>query len=159
MSLQTAELCDRHEAELQLADPIFRDYGGVTSFHGAIATVRAPEDNSLVRKAVEEPGHGRVLVIDGGGTMRYALLGDQLAELAAKNGWSGVVVNGCIRDSEAISKMRLGVKAVGTFPRKTVKRNEGEREVPVRFAGVTFTPGHHLYADADGVIVSAAKLE
>lgn len=158
MDPATTDLSDAHPNEVQVADPGLRDFGGRRSFHGPICTVRAPEDNSLVRRALEEPGNGRVLVVDGGGSMRCALLGDQLAALAVKNGWTGVVVNGCIRDSEAIAGMALGVKALGTHPRKSEKRNEGQRDLPVRFAGVEFVPGDHLYADADGVITSQRAL-
>lgn len=158
MTFHTADLSDAHGAEIQIVEAPFRDFGGTLHFHGAISTVRAPEDNSLVRAALEEPGAGRVLVIDGAGSMRCALLGDQLAELAVKNGWAGVVVHGCIRDSEAIARMTLGVKALGTHPRKTQKRNEGERDVPVRMGGVTLTPGTYLYADGDGLIVSPRAL-
>ena len=123
-----------------LAEPGFLDYGGRRSFSGPISTVRAPEDNSLVRKALEEPGQGRVLVVDGGGSRRCALVGDQLAALAQKNGWAGVVVNGCIRDAEEVGRTAIGVKALGTHPR------------------VTFRPGHYLYADADGIVTSETAL-
>jgi len=158
MRFHTADLCDDHEDELQVAAPIFRDYGGLDRFFGPISTVKAHEDNSLVREAVAEPGGGRVLVIDGGGSLRRAMLGDLLAEKAATNGWAGVVIHGCLRDSEAIGQLKLGVKAMGTLPLKTAKRGEGQRDIPVRFADVTFTPGHWLYADPDGVIVCAEKL-
>lgn len=150
----TADLCDALGDRLQAAEGVFRDFGGRIAFHGRITTVRAPEDNSWVRKVLEEDGRGRVLVVDGGGSRRCALLGDQLARLAEKNGWSGVVVNGCIRDSAVIATLGLGVKALGTHPMKTVKRNEGEKDVVVRFAGVTFTPGAMVYADADGIVVT-----
>ena len=156
--IKTADLYDAHESELQICELPFRDFGGWHEFHGRISTVRAPEDNSQVRKALEEPGEGRVLVIDGGGSVRFALLGDQLADLAVKNAWAGLIVNGVIRDSDAISQMPLGVKALGTCPRKTVKRNEGERDVLVRFGGVTFRPGEFVYADADGIVVSGRVL-
>ncbi|MFP2926752.1 ribonuclease E activity regulator RraA [Pyxidicoccus sp. 3LG] len=157
---KTADLCDAHSGtpHFQVAEPGFLDYGGHRSFAGPISTVRAPEDNSLVRKALEEPGQGRVLVVDGGGSRRCALVGDQLAALAQKNGWAGVVVNGCIRDSEDVGRTAIGVKALGTHPLKSSKRNEGQRDVEVRFAGVTFKPGEHLYADADGIVVAAAQL-
>ena len=117
--------------------------------------MRAPEDNSWVRKVLEEDGTGRVLIVDGAGSRRCALLGDQLAQLAVRNGWSGVVVNGCIRDSAVIATLPLGVKALGTHPMKTVKRNEGEQDAVVRFAGVTFSTGGMLYADGDGIVVLA----
>ena len=127
-------------------------------FCGPIVTLKVFEDNSLVRAVLEEPGDNRVLVVDGGGSMRCALLGDQLAELAEENDWAGVVVNGCIRDSAAISEIEVGVKALGVHPLKSVKRGIGERDIPVRFAGVNFIPGHHLYADEDGLIVSEKPL-
>lgn len=159
-ALKTADLCDAHAgtAHFQIADSGFVDYGGRRDFAGPISTVRAPEDNSLVRKALEEPGRGRVLVVDGGGSRRCALVGDQLAALAQKNGWAGVVVNGCIRDAEEVGRTAVGVKALGTHPLKSGKRNEGQRDVEVCFAGVTFLPGHHLYADADGIVTSAKPL-
>lgn len=156
--IQTADLCDAHEDQVHVVAPMFRSYGGRTAFGGPIATLKLFEDNSLVRKALESPGEGRVLVIDGGGSMRCALVGDQLAELAVNNGWSGIVVYGCIRDSKAIGQMDLGVFALGTHPKKTIKRNSGEADLPLVFGGVTFTPGHYLYADEDGVIVSATPL-
>ncbi|ATB44849.1 ribonuclease E activity regulator RraA [Corallococcus macrosporus] len=157
---KTADLCDAHAGspQIQIAEPGFHDYGGVRTFAGPISTVRAPEDNSLVRKALEEPGQGRVLVVDGGGSRRCALVGDQLALLGQQNGWAGVVVNGCIRDAEDVGRMRLGVKALGTHPLKSLKRNEGQRDVEVRFAGVVFRPGHYVYADVDGIITSESPL-
>jgi regulator of ribonuclease activity A len=156
----TADLCDAHAQSegFQVAEPSFRDYGRRRSFHGAIATVRAPEDNSLVREALEQPGEGRVLVVDGGGSLRCALVGDQLAALAQKNGWAGVVVNGCIRDADEVARTQVGVKALGTHPLKSHKRGEGQRDVELRFAGVHFRPGDFLYADTDGVVVSTKAL-
>lgn len=155
----TADLCDAHEADLHVLEPLFQAYGRVTAFDGPIATVKCYEDNSKVREAVAEPGDGRVLVVDGGGSMRRALLGDNLAEMATRNGWKGLVINGCIRDSAAINELELGVRALGTIPLKTHKRGEGQRDVSVSFAGVTFRPGEHLYADADGVVVAARPLD
>jgi len=158
MTLSTADLCDQFESELRICAPMFRSYGGRTSFGGPITTLKLFEDNGLVRKALEAPGNGRVLVVDGGGSMRRALVGDQIAALAVKNGWAGIVVFGCIRDSAAIGDMDLGVFALGTHPLKTVKRNEGQVDLTVSFGGIDFVPGHHLYADGDGVIVSARAL-
>ncbi len=158
MSIHTADLCDTFDDQVSVVAPMFASFGGRKSFGGPISTLKLFEDNALVRKALETPGKGRVLVIDGGGSMRCALVGDQLAELGVKNGWAGILVYGCVRDSKAIGGMALGVFALGTHPRKTVKRNTGEVDVPVTFGGVTFTPGHHVYADDDGVIVSAAAL-
>ena len=159
MTQPTADLSDRLEDTAQIAAPVFRDYGGRVRFSGPLSTVKCFEDNSLVRAALEERGNGRVLVVDGGGSMRCALLGDELAALAAENGWSGVVVNGCIRDSEAIAGIDLGVKALATIPRKSVKRGHGERDLLVRFAEVSFNPRHYLYADADGVLITARKAD
>ncbi len=158
MTLSTADLCDQFESELRICAPMFRSYGGRTSFGGPITTLKLFEDNGLVRKALEAPGNGRVLVVDGGGSMRRALVGDQIAALAVKNGWAGIVVYGCIRDSAAIGEMDLGVFALGTHPLKTVKRNEGQADLTVSFGGIDLVPGHHLYADGDGVIVSARAL-
>jgi regulator of ribonuclease activity A len=158
MSLATTDLSDANEGKVRYAAPIFRSYGGKASFHGPIATLKLFEDNGLVRQMLDTPGNGRVLVIDGGGSLRCALLGDQLAALAVKNGWAGVVVWGCIRDSAAIGGMDLGVFALATHPQKTLKKNLGDKDVPVAFAGIEFRPGEWLYADADGLIVSAERL-
>lgn len=163
MSFSTADLCDLREQELRsgrlrVLDPLLRSYGGRTSFSGRIATLRMFEDNSFVRPALEQPGDGRVLVIDGGGSLQRALVGDQLAMLGASNGWSGIVVHGCIRDSAAMATMDIGVLALATHPRKTDKNNVGEVGPDVTFGGVTFRPGEWLYADADGVLVSVASL-
>ncbi|HTT09039.1 MAG TPA: ribonuclease E activity regulator RraA [Gammaproteobacteria bacterium] len=154
MNFTTPDLYDAHEKEVRVAEPLFRDYGGAACFHGPAATVKVFEDNSLVRAALEEPGKGRVLVVDGGGSLRCALVGDQLALLAKKNGWAGIIVHGCIRDSAEIGRINIGVKALNTNPRKSVKKGAGERNVPVTFAGVTFAPGAHVYADEDGVLLS-----
>lgn len=164
MSFATADLCDQHEealraGSLRVVAPMFRSYGGRAAFAGRIATLKLFEDNSFVRKAVEQPGEGRVLVIDGGGSLRRALVGDQLAALAAKNGWAGIVAYGCIRDAAAIAGMDVGVLALATHPRKTDKKNIGEADVPVTFGGVTFNPGEWLYADADGMLVADQALE
>lgn len=158
MDLHTADLCDANEDKVRVVEPMFSSFGGRAAFAGRIATLKLFEDNSLVRKALESPGEGRVLVIDGGGSLRRALVGDQLAAIAVKNGWSGIVVYGCIRDSRAIGEMDIGVFAIDTHPMKTVKRNAGEADLPVTFGGVTFTPGEWLYADEDGVIVSSTAL-
>jgi regulator of ribonuclease activity A len=159
MTISTADLCDQHAAHVQVAEPLFKDYGSAKAFWGKIATVKVYEDNVLVRAALEEPGDGRVLVVDGGGSLRCALVGDRLASLAYENDWAGIVVYGCIRDSRAITHIHIGLKALNTNPLKSAKQGTGEREVPMQFAGVTFTPGHYLYADEDGIIVSERELE
>ena len=158
MDFLTTDLCDAHEDKVRVVEPMFNSFGGAASFHGRIATLKLFEENSLVRRAVESAGNGRVLVIDGGGSLRRALVGDQLAALAVKNGWAGIVVYGCIRDSRAIGEMSLGIMALDTHPMKTKKLNTGEADIPVTFGGVTFIPGEWLYADDDGVIVSQDAL-
>lgn len=158
MEIHTADLCDSHEERVRVVEPMFRSLGGRPAFSGQIATLKVFEDNSLVRAALEGPGEGRVLVVDGGGSKRCALVGDQLALLGVKNGWAGVIVYGCIRDAKAIGTMNLGVFALGTHPKKSIKKGAGERDIAVNFGGVTFAPGQYVYADEDGVIVSDSSL-
>ncbi len=158
MTFTTADLYDELGDALQVATPMFNDYGGEKKFSGPITTIKAHEDNVLVRSALEEPGEGRVLVIDGGGSLRCAMVGDMLAEIGVKNGWSGILVYGCIRDAVMMSSMKLGIKALNTNPKKSVKKGAGDRDIPVTFAGVTFVPGHYLYADEDGVVVAETKV-
>jgi len=158
MNFKTADLCDEHGDRVLVVAPLFRKYGGGAAFCGEITTVRVFEDNVLVREALSQAGHGKVLVIDGGGSLRCALVGDQLAALAYQNGWSGIVVNGCIRDAEAIAEIGLGLRALATNPRKSVKRGLGDRDLTVTFGGVNFVPGHYLYADNDGMVVSEFSL-
>ena len=159
MSFATADLYDKYEDQLQIATPIFNDYGGNIQFSGPASTVKVFAVNSLVRAALEEAGDGRVLVVDGGGSLNCALLGDMLADLGFKNGWVGVIVYGCIRDSAAIANMKIGVKALNTNPKKSVKRGEGQRNVSVSFADVTIAPGNYIYADVDGIVISQNKLD
>jgi regulator of ribonuclease activity A len=156
--MNTCDLCDRFEDRVRVLGLPLRDYGGRIAFAGRVSTVKALEDNSLVREAVAEPGEGRVLVIDGGGSLRRAMLGDMLADKAVANGWSGVLVHGAIRDSAALARLDLGVKALGACPLKTDKRGQGLRDVPVRFGGVEIRPGDWLAADEDGVILADAPL-
>lgn len=163
MSFKTPDLLDGNEAELaagtvRVVAPMFQRYGARTAFGGQIVTLKLFEDNSLVREAFAEPGHGKVLVIDGGGSLRCALIGDQLAILAHKNGWEGAIVYGCIRDSGDINQVDIGVRALNTHPLKSIKKGAGERDIDVSFGSVTFRPGEWLYADEDGVIVSTAPL-
>ena len=159
MSFATADLYDEYGDELQIATPIFNDYGGQKNFSGPASTVKVFEDNSLVREALAQPGAGRVLIVDGGASLRCALLGDMLAELGQRNEWAGVIVYGCIRDSAVIANMQLGVKALNTNPRKSVKKGAGERDVTVTFADVTIKPGDYIYADEDGFVVASNKLK
>ena len=158
----TCDLLDEHETKegdgLRVVQPMFKAYGKAPKFCGQIETLKVFEDNSLVREALASPGNGRVLVIDGGGSLRCALVGDQLGELAVKNNWSGIVVWGCIRDSVAINQQNIGLRALDTNPKKSIKKGAGTRGEPVTFGGVSFTPGEWLYADEDGVIVSRRAL-
>lgn len=158
MKISTPDLCDDHADVVQVVEPMFVNYGGHESFGGQIVTIKCFEDNSLVRELVSEPGSGKVLVVDAGGSMRRACLGDMLAEKACANGWEGIVMYGCIRDVDQISELELGVQALGTHPMKTEKKGIGERNLPVTFGGVTFKPGDYLYADNNGVIVSTRAL-
>ena len=155
---KTADLCDEFDAELQVATPIFKAYGGHAAFCGAIATLKVFEDNALVRETLSQAGNGRVLVVDGGGSLRRALVGDQIGTLAVKNGWSGVIVWGCIRDSVALAPLHLGVRALGTNPRKPAKQGSGYNEIPVQFAEVLWTPGAWVYVDEDGIVVAPRQL-
>ena len=158
MSLRTTDLCDAYPERVQPLTPLFHDYGGRRLWHGEIATVKVFEDNSRVREALEEAGRGRVLVVDGGGSMRCALVGDRIGAMAAGNGWAGVLVYGCIRDSVELAGIDLGVKALNTHPQRSLKKGVGERDVSVTFAGVTLSAGEWLYADEDGVIVADGEL-
>lgn len=158
MSFLTADLYDDHGEALQVSLPIFTNYGGTSRFYGKIVTVKCHEDNSLVAEQVKTEGRGRVLVVDGGASQRRALLGDNLARQAMNNGWAGIVIYGCMRDSVEIGEMAIGVKAMGTTPAKTVKRKVGLLNEVVQFAGVVFRPGHFLYSDEDGLVVSEKNL-
>ena len=155
----TADLYDDHGESLQVLTPLFTSYGGKVAFSGPVVTLKVFEDNTLVRAALEEPGEGRVLVVDGGGSLRCALVGDNIAELARSNGWAGVVVYGCIRDAAQIGAMQVGLQALNTNPRKSVKKGVGERDIPVRFADALIEPGAWLYADADGIVIAVDKLD
>lgn len=161
MSFFTADLCDRFASQenFQIAEPLFRHFGGKSQFSGQITTLKVFEDNTLVRTTLEEKVKDRVLVIDGGGSKRCALLGDTLTGLAVENGWQGIVVYGSIRGSEAIDRMPIGVMALNTHPLRASKHDQGNRDVLITFAGVNFKKDHYLYADSDGIIVSETKLD
>lgn len=155
---KTTDLCDAYEGTVEVCEPMFRSFGGRRRFAGPVSTISCFEDNSRVREAVHEPGLGRVLVVDGGGSRQCALLGDLLAAKAVENGWSGVVVHGCVRDTAVLGSLDLGVLAIDAHPQRSKKRGEGHRDVTVRFGGVSFHPGAWVYADEDGMIVTARKL-
>lgn len=156
---KTADLYDRYEDQVRVCEPVFRDFGGRRAFYGQAVTAKCFEDNTQIKSILGEPGEGRVLVVDAGGSHRCAMLGDLIAASAVKNGWSGVLLFGCVRDTEALASMDLGIKALAAIPRKSVRRGEGQRDLPVTFAGVAFAPGDWIYADADGILVSASPLE
>ena len=158
MANATADLYDAHGETLQVLTPMFRDFGGRRAFEGPAATLKVFEDNSLVRAALEEPGQGRVLVVDGGGSLRCALVGDQLGVLGVKNGWAGILVYGCVRDADALGALQIGIKALATNPRKSVKKGEGTRDTVLRFADAVITPGNYVYADTDGIVIAESSL-
>jgi len=158
-TLKTADLYDVYEDKLQVCEPGFLHFGGHRSFFGPIATLKCFEDNSLVSRQLGEPGLGRVLVVDAGGSRRCAMLGDILAQKAVDNGWAGIVMFGCIRDVAEIGAMPLGVLALAAIPRKSVKKGVGEAGIPITFGGVTFRPKEWLYADQDGIVVLAEQAQ
>ena len=149
----TADILDEHSADALVCQLAFRQFGGIASFAGIISTVRCHEDNVLLKQHLSEPGGGRVLVVDGGGSLRVALLGDMIAALAAANGWVGLVVYGGLRDVAVLRQIPLGIKALGSNPRPSGKVGAGEMDVPVEFGGITFQPGAMLYSDDDGIVV------
>jgi regulator of ribonuclease activity A len=156
--MKTADLCDAH-ADLRVLSTALRDYGGVREIAGEIVTLKVLEDNALVRRALETAGEGRVLVVDGGGSLRTALVGGNLGKLAEENGWAGVVVHGAVRDAAELAACRVGIKALGTTPQRSARAGAGQRDVPVSFGGVTLTPGEWLYADEDGIVIADRRLD
>jgi regulator of ribonuclease activity A len=159
--LVTGDLCDKHksnaDSSFRVLPPVFRSFGKRTRFAGTVTTVKCFEDNSFVKSALEEPGAGRVLVVDGGGSLRRALIGGNIAAAAAKNGWAGVIVDGCVRDSAELIECDLGIRALALIPMPTERRNEGQRDVAVHIHGVWVLPGEWLVADEDGIVVMPAK--
>jgi regulator of ribonuclease activity A len=156
MITATADLIDEHGDALGSCDLQLRQYGGHPAFSGRVTTIRCHEDNALVKSVLSSPGEGRVLVVDGGGSLHTALMGDLIAQLAVDNGWAGVVIHGAVRDTATLAGMPLGIKALGSNPRKSAKTGAGERDVPVTFGGTTFRPEDHLWSDDDGVVVLPA---
>lgn len=156
LGLATADLYDEHGDDLQSLSIQFRDFGGHVRFHGPARTIRCFQDNGLVKATLASPGDGAVLVVDGGASLETALMGDLIAQSAVDNGWSGVVINGPIRDSRAIGELPLGVKALGTNPRKSSKAGEGELDITLELGGVMIVPGALIYCDEDGVLVARA---
>ncbi len=156
MSFTTADLCDELGNAARVAEPVFRDFGGVRAFSGEVETLEVYEDNALVHATLKTPGNGRVLVVDGGGSIRTALVGGRLGALAAENGWSGIVVNGAVRDVAELAAARVGIKALAACPRKSGKQGRGRRGTPVKVGGILVHPGDRLWADEDGLLVADA---
>lgn len=158
----TCDLCDEHkndtDGDFRVLPPVFKDYGRRIKFSGEVSTVKCFEDNTLVKAAVDSPGHGRVLVVDGGASLRRALVGGNLGKAAAKNGWAGVLVDGCVRDSAELAECEVGIRALALMPLPTEKRQEGQRDVAVQIQGVWVRPGDWLYADEDGIVVASRPL-
>jgi regulator of ribonuclease activity A len=149
----TADLYDEHGEKLGSCDTQFRQYGAVTTFSGPAVTVSCFQDNALLKSVLTEPGEGRVLVVDGGGSVHTALMGDIIAGLAVSNGWSGVIINGAVRDVAALRELPVGIKALGANPRKSGKTGAGDRDVVLEFGNCTFPPGAQIVSDDDGVVV------
>lgn len=158
MGFVTCDLCDDYPEEVRVCEPMFASFGGRDTFGGEIVTVKCHEDNSRVKELLATSGKGRVLVVDGGGSLRCALLGDLIGASAVKNGWEGVIVYGCVRDVDALVQLDLGVHALAAIPLKSVRRGVGEVDVPVSFGGLTFKTGEFIYADNNGVIVAGRDL-
>jgi regulator of ribonuclease activity A len=151
----TADLADRIGPDVRSCDLQFAQYGGQSQFAGPITTVRCFEDNALLKSVLSEPSEGGVLVIDGDGSLHSALVGDVIAGLGVENGWAGLIVNGAVRDAATLSTLDIGIKALGTNPRKSTKTGAGQRDIAVEFGGVVFAPGELAYSDDDGIVVVA----
>jgi regulator of ribonuclease activity A len=154
----TPDLCDTYPDHVRILMPVFKNFGGREQFGGAVVTVKCFEDNSLVKEILGTPGAGRILVVDAGGSMRCACLGDLLAQQALDNDWCGVIMYGCVRDADEIKTINVGIQALGIHPMKTEKKGIGEQGLSVSFAGVTISPGDYIYADNNGVLVSSVEL-
>ncbi|WP_115720108.1 ribonuclease E activity regulator RraA [Gallaecimonas mangrovi] len=159
MEYNTSALCDTYIDMVDVVEPVFVSYGGRSSFGGKVSTVKCFEDNRLVREVLEEPGEGRVLLVDGGGSMRRALIDAEVAELAMRNNWEGLVINGAVREVDNLEELELGIYALAAIPVGADDKGHGETEVPVNFAGVTFLPEDWLYADSTGIILSPEQLD
>lgn len=158
MSFVTCDLCDDHPDDVRVCEPLFGSFGGREVFGGEIVTVKCHEDNSRVKELLATPGKGKVLVVDGGGSLRCALMGDLIGDSAVQNGWEGVIIYGCVRDVDALAQLDLGVHAVAAIPLKSVRKGVGEVNLAVTFGGVTFKAGEFVYADNNGVIVAGRDL-
>lgn len=154
----TVDLCDKYKSSIQVALPVFRMYGKNPAFSGQIETVKCYEDNTVVKQTLSKPGKGKVLVVDAGGSLKCALVGDLVAGIGAKHKWEGIVLNGCVRDVAATNKVNIGIRALAHVPLASDKHGLGVVGVPVMFAGVNFMPGHYLYCDIDGIVVAEQPL-
>lgn len=155
---QTPDLCDEYPDQVRVVAPMFKHYGGITRFSGAIVTIKCFEDNSLVKHHAAQAGEGKIMVVDGEGSQRRALLGDMIAQTAVENGWLGMIIYGCVRDVDILAQLPFGVQALNAHPVKTEKRGLGSFNIPVSFGGVVFNPGDYVYADNNGIIVSSEPL-
>lgn len=155
----TPDICDAFPDDVRVLQPMMKTFGGSTSFFGQVVTIKCHEDNSLVKEQASQQGNGRVMVVDGGGSLRRALLGDMIAEAAVSNGWSGLVIYGCVRDVDALADLPLGVQALASVPVKTLKRGIGDLNVVVEFGGVKVQPGNFVYADNNGVVFADSDLD
>ncbi|MFH0257753.1 ribonuclease E activity regulator RraA [Vibrio rumoiensis] len=159
MEYNTSALCDIYQDQVDVVEPMFSNFGGLTSFAGQLTTVKCFEDNGIIRSILQEDGTGRVLLIDGGGSLRRALIDAEIAALAEENDWEGLVVYGCVREIDDLEEMEIGIQAIAAIPVGATQNNIGEVDVPVNFGGVTFLPEDHLYADNTGVIISQEPLD
>ncbi|HQV41938.1 MAG: ribonuclease E activity regulator RraA [Moraxellaceae bacterium] len=158
MSFVTCDLCDDHPDDVRVCEPMFASFGGRETFGGEIVTVKCHEDNSRVKELLATPGKGKVLMVDGGGSLRCALMGDLIGASAVQNGWEGVIIYGCVRDVDALAELDIGVHAVAAIPLKSVRKGVGETGLDITFGGITFVQGQYVYADNNGVITSPKKL-
>ena len=158
MEFTTADLCDAYPQLIRVVDPLFRNYGGIDRFSGPVETVQVYEDNALVRETLESEGRGRVLVVDGGGSLRCALVGGRLGQLAQRNGWAGLLINGCVRDTLQLAGISVGIRALNSVPMRSAKEGKGSVGGAISFAGVSFAPGKVLYADPDGIVLADRQL-
>lgn len=159
MQYNTSELCDMYTEQVDVLSPIFEHYGGLSSFGGQVQTIKCFEDNAIILNVVANDGTGKVLIIDGGGSIRCALIDAEIAELAAENNWEGIVCNGSVRDVDALEDINIGIMALNSIPVGADDQGIGEDDIAINFAGVTFLPDDHLYADSTGAILSAEPLD
>lgn len=155
----TPDICDAYPDEVRVLAPMMKSFGGLAQFCGEVVTIKCHEDNSLVKEQASQPGNGRVMVVDGGGSLRRALLGDMIAEAAVDNGWAGLVIYGCVRDVDPLAELKLGVQALASVPVKTLKRGIGDLNISIEFGGIAIHPGDYIYADNNGVVVASTSLD